>query len=152
VSSRDQTIKTLFEGLPEKPETRLKAIAAIYSQIRKEAAKHLQPTISTLLEKAHEFDFDQKVQFAHDVGEILLDARLAIQDPETGLAAGLRPVRPRPSSMASRFYLRDTRNSPDGERHEISINEAFNFKVRLISTTGDSVKQDVRNPRGGRGR
>lgn len=120
--------------------------------MRKHAAKHLESAIGALLQKAHHFDFDHKSQFAHDVSQVLLDARLAIQDPETMKAAGLRPIRPRPSSMASRFYLRDNTYGPDGERHEIPIDEASKFRVRLISTTGDSAKSGPRNSPGGPGR
>ena len=111
--SLDQKIKALFSDLPDEPGERLAAVADIYSGIRKEAARCLRPALTAALQAAATLNYDQKASLTHQVNQVLLDARLAILDPETNLPAKLKAHRPRPTSPVSTLQLQDSRAAPE---------------------------------------
>jgi tetratricopeptide (TPR) repeat protein len=154
VPSPEEKIKELFVGLPDDPRERLKAISALFTAVRKEAAQELQPAVATLIEQAITLPYDQMVTISQLINQVLNDAQHAIRNPETGLPAKLKPLRPRPSSSARHLHLRDTRAAADGQQHCPRVDELPPGSIELIPTVpeAESTQATQHRPSGGRSR
>jgi carbon storage regulator len=130
-------IQPVVATLPEDPDERLAAVADLYGAVRKQSALALRPAVTSLLRDCSSLSHDQKAALSRRVNQVLLDARLAILNPNTGLPAKLEVHRSRPSSKVSTLRLQDSRQSSDGRIHRLRIQdlELVGAGVQLVDTS-----------------
>jgi len=140
LSAPQHTIEELFSTLPHDPRERLTAVADLYRAIRERAAIELLPAITAILRDAPGLDYDQKLQLSQQVNQVLLDARLALLDPDTRLPAKLTTHRPRPSSAVSTLRVEDTRASATGRRNYLRAEDLDldGTPLQLVSTAAET--------------
>jgi carbon storage regulator len=129
-------IEPVVATLPEDPDERLAAVADLYGAVRKQAARALRPAVTSLLQSSSSLNHDQKAALSRRVNQVLLDARLGILNPRTGLPAKLEVHRSRPSSKLSTLRLQDSRQSSDGRIHRLRIQDLqlVGAGVQLVDT------------------
>lgn len=112
----NQAAQELFANMPVDPRQRLEAVATIYRALRHEAAEVLAPVITDLLRQATPLTYAEKSSLAHDINQVLADARLGIVDPQTKLPGTLLSSRPSAQRSHSYLRIRDSRAAQDGQK------------------------------------
>jgi HEAT repeat protein len=165
----EQKIQELIAALPDDPRERLKAIVALFTTIRNQAAEAMQPAIALLLKEAQQLDFEGMSYVSRLINRALNDTHRALLNPETNLPALVESNRPRPSSEVSYLQLLDTRHAGDGRRHRVRIQDGpdrpnsrrpvanplpriASDQIKLVSTNQEPEHIAVAEPSAGRGR